>query len=338
MHPLKVDYADFINLGGTYANHLGIAEDAIKMGARMGLVEDSAAKRVLRMIDAQGDSPEGRLPLFAADILAAPAIMENPNEFKTWFSGLDNKGKKEQQGANAIPGMHGHHGASVSSIAASVQDMPIGDAVETLNEINRNPAYADVPLTGTNREDMLGLMEAQHLHDKQLNAHMDPLHPGVSNTGYWQTDQSYHDVADPEKRAARIVDETLRPQVALSKAAFNSPINQEAIAVAAADLGITPEELMSVETNKRGKTKANQHRDELKKTGFDSKGMQKVLQMDRGGRARSNITSNAGVLDDRTGISTNRRDMGVSGNEDWAQDTLGKWVRTLRSNNPRRRL
>ena len=338
MDPRRVDFTDFVNLGGTYANHLGIAEDAIKMGARMGLVKDSEAKRVLRMIASQGDSPEGRLPLFAADILAAPAIMENPNEFKDWFRGLDTKGTKEQQAANAIPGMHGHHGASVSSIAASVQDMPIGDAVATINEINRNPDYQDVPLTGTNREDMLGLMEAQHLHDKQLNAHMDPLHPGVSNTGFWQTDQSYHDVADPKERAALIVDETLRPQVALSKAAFNSPVNQEAIAIAAADLGITPEELMSVETNKRGKTRANQNRDDLKKSGFDSKGMQKVLQMDRGGRARSNITSNAGVLDDRTGVSTNRRVMGVSGNDEWAQNTLGKWVRTLKSNNPRRRM
>ena len=75
----------------------------------------------------------------------------------------------------------------------------------------------------------------------------------------------------------RMVDETLRPQQAMSKAAFNSAINQEAIQIAADDLGITTDELLSVEANRRGKTMANVYRDELKKSGFDSKGMEKVL-------------------------------------------------------------
>ena len=47
-------------------------------------------------------------------------------------------------------------------------------------------------------------MEAQHLHDGVMNAYMDPLRPGVTNTGYWQTGQSYHDVMDPAERAAKI--------------------------------------------------------------------------------------------------------------------------------------
>jgi len=333
----RIDLSDVINIGGSYADHLGIAEDVIKQGAMLGLVEPSDAKRVLRMIDAQGESPNGRLPLFAADILAAPAIMENPQEFKTWFNGLKNKGTKEQQAANAFPGAHGHHGNSVSSIAASGQDLPVRDHIAMINELNRNPKYADIDMMGTNREYMLALLGSQHLTDKVFNAHSDPLHDGVTNTGFWQTDQSYHDEKDPIKRAALVAEETLRPQQMISKAAFNSPINQEAIQIAADDLGITPEELLSVEVNKRGKTVANQNRDALKKSGFDSKGMEKVLGMDRG-RARTGTTSNEGVLDDRPGISNNRVRMGMSGNMSWEQGADGALHTFLRSNNRRRRL
>ena len=333
----RIDLSDVINIGGSYADHLGIAQDVIKQGARLGLIEDSKAKRVLRMIDAQGESHDGKLPLFAADILAAPAIMENPQEFKTWFNALDAKGTKEQHAANAFPGAHGHHGNSVSSIAASGQDLPVRDHVRMINEINRNPAYADVNLLGTNREDMLPIIAAKHLHDREFNAHTDPLHDGVTNTGYWQTDQSYHDEMDPIKRAALVVDETLRPQQAMSIAAYQDPINQEALQIAADDLGITIDELVSVETNEKGKTRANMYRDALKKSGFDSKGMEKVLGMDRG-RASTGTTSNQGVLDDRPGLSDNRVRMGMSGNLGWEKGADGALHTYLRSNNRRRRL
>ena len=337
MDARRIDLTDVINIGDSYADHLGIAQHIIKQGAQLGLVDQGKAKRVLRMIDAQGESHGGRLPLFAADILAAPAIMENPQEFKTWFDALDRKGTKEQQAANAFPGAHGHHGNSVSSIAASGQDLPVRDQVRMINELNRNPKYDDINLLGTNREDMLALLGAIHLTDKEFNAHSDPLRDGVTNTGFWQTDQSYHDEKDPIKRAALVAEETLRPQQMVSEAAFNSPINQEAIAIAAADLGITPSELLSVEVNKRGRTKANQNRDALKKSGFDNKGMAKVLGMDRG-RASTGTTSNQGVLDDRPGISDNRRRMGMSGNMGWEQGADGALHTYLRSNNRRRRL
>lgn len=333
----NIDFANIINIGNSYADHLGIAEDVIKQGAQLGLVDNSKAKRVLRMLAAQGESPNGRTPLFAADVLAAPAIMENPSSFLDWFNAIDRKGTKEQQAANAFPGAHGHHGNSVSSIAAAGQDLPVRDHMTMINEVNRNPEYADVDLLGTNRENMLALLASQHLNDKEFNAHSDPLRDGVTNTGYWQTDQSYHDEPDPIKRAARMVDETLRPQQAMSKAAFNSAINQEAIQIAADDLGITPEELLSVEVNKRGKTMANVYRDELKKSGFDGKGMEKVLGMGRG-RASTGTTSNQGVLDDRPGISDNRRRMGMSGNLGWEQGADGALHTFLRSNNRRRRL
>lgn len=337
MDARRIDLTDIINIGETYADHLGIAEDVIKQGAQLGLIDQGKAKRVLRMLDAQGQSHGGRLPLFAADVLAAPAIMENPSEFKSWFDGLDRKGTKEQQAANAFPGAHGHHGNSVSSIAASGQDLPVRDHIRMINELNRNPAYDDINLMGTNREDMLALLEAAHLTDKEFNAHSDPLRDGVTNTGYWQTDQSYHDEKDPIKRAALVAEETLRPQQMISEAAFNSEINQEAIKIAADDLGITPQELLSVEVNKRGKTKANQNRDALKKSGFDNKGMAKVLGIDRG-RASTGTTSNQGVLDDRPGISENRVRMGQSGNMGWEKGADGALHTFLRSNNKRRRL
>ena len=153
------------------------------------------------------------------------------------------------------------------------------------------------------------MLASQHLNDKEFNAHSDPRRDGVTNTGYWQTDQSYHDEKDPIKRAARMVDETLRPQQAMSKAAFNSAINQEAIQIAADDLGITTEELLSVEVNKRGKTMANVYRDELKKSGFDSKGMEKVLVWGEVEPVQG-LPVIRQVLDDRPGISDNRRPYG----------------------------
>ena len=92
MNVNKIDFANIINVGDSYADHLGIAEDVIKKGAQLGLCSDGDAKRALRMLAAQGDAPDGRTPLFAADVLAAPAIMENPQEFKSWLGGLMNKG------------------------------------------------------------------------------------------------------------------------------------------------------------------------------------------------------------------------------------------------------
>ena len=94
---------------------------------------------------------------------------------------------------------------------------------------------------------------------------------------------------------------------------------------------------MSTEVNSRGKTKANQNRDELKKSGFDNKGMAKVLGMGRG-RASTGTTSNQGVLDDRPGISDNRVRMGMSGNTTWETGANGALHTYLQSNNRRRRL
>ena len=185
-----------------------------------------------------------------------------------------------------------------------------------LNEIDRNPEYADVDKMGTNREQMLGIMGPGHLTD-EFNAHLDPLKDGVTNTGYWQTDQSYQDEMDPIKRAARAVDETFRPQQALSKAAFNSKESiKRQLVLLQMNLGITPDELMDVSLNSRGKTQANVNRDALKKEGFDAKGMEKVLYMDRG-RTRTGTTSNAGALEDRPGVAENRVRMGLNGNEEW---------------------
>ena len=132
-------------------------------------------------------------------------------------------------------------------------------------------AAGDV-IIGTNAENMIGLMEGSHLTDGNFNAHSDPLRDGVTNTGYWQTDQSYADVEDPIERARLAMDETLRPQQAVSMAAFNSPQNQQAIAEAAGALGITTEELMDTAKNAKGKTQANVNRDLLKKRSLMPRG------------------------------------------------------------------
>jgi len=299
----------------------------------MGLIDDAKAKRAIRLIDSQASSPGGGATLFAADMLAAPAIMENPQEFHTWFNQLMAKGDKEQKGANAIPYMHGHHPNSLSSTAAAGQQHPITNHGKMIMEID---AAGDV-IIGTNAENMVGLMEGSHLTDKQFNAHSDPLKDGVTNTGYWQTGQTYADVEDPIKRAHLAMDETFRPQQAMSMAAYYAPENQEAIATAAEALGVTPEELMSTARNEKGKTAANIHQQELKDIKFDGKGMNKVLYMDKG-RASTGTTSNKGVLDERVGAPVNRMEMGLNGNEEWVIRPDGSLTIGLRANNPRRRL
>ena len=323
----KIDFEDFFAQGDDYWRHVGIAEDVIKKGAMLGLIEDSDAKRAIRMLDSQANG------LFAADVLAAPAIMENPQEFKSWFNALSNKGTKEQQGANAIPGMHGHHPNSVSSTAAAGQFHPISNHGKMIMEID---AAGDV-IIGTNAENMYPLLRGAHLTNKDFNAHSDPLKPGVTNTGYWQTNQSYAYEPDPIKRAHLALDETLRPQQAYSLAAYNSKENQEAIAIAADALGITPEELVSTARNSKGVTQANINRDKLKAEGFDGAGLDKVMYMNNR-KARNDTTSNSGVLDERIDANQNRAKMGLNGNEEWVISPSGKLSISIKSNNPRRRL
>jgi len=329
----RIDFEDFFAQGDDYWRHVGIAEDVIKKGAILGLMPDDKAKRAIRLIDSQGSTPGGGQTLFAADMLAAPYIMENPQDFKKWFNTLMAKGDKEQKGANAIPGMHGHHPNSVSSTAAAGQKHPITNHGKMLMEID---AAGDV-IIGTNAENMLGLMEGSHLNSRKFNAHSDPLKYGVTNTGYWQTDQSYADVEDPIQRAHLAMDETLRPQQAMSMAAYYSPENQAAIATAADALGITPEQLMDTTKNIKGKTQANINRDLLKEEEFDAKGLNKLLYMDNG-RSRNGTTSNSGVLDERIDANQNRVSMGLNGNEEWIISPSGKLSIGIKSNNPRRRL
>ena len=329
----RIDFEDYFAQGDDYWRHVGVAEDLIKKGAMMGLITDADAKRVLRLIDSQASTPEGGKTLFAADMLAAPAIAENPQEFKSWFSGIKAKGDKEQKGANAIPYMHGHHPNSLSSTAAAGQNHDIVNHGKMIMEID---AAGDV-IIGTNASKMYGLVEGAHLTNKDFNAHSDPLKEGVTNTGYWQTGQSYADVEDPIERAHLAMDETFRPQQAMSLAAFNSPQNQEAIQIAANELGISPEELMSTRRNAKGKTMANVHQQQLKDAEFDGKGLNKVVNMDEG-RARTGTTSNAGILDPRKGSAANRSGMGISGNDDWVMGMDGQLHRVIRANNPRRRL
>ena len=328
----RIDFENFFAQGDDYWRHVGIAEDVIKKGAMMGLIPDDKAKRAIRLIDSQASTPGGGQTLFAADMLAAPYVMENPQDFKKWFNTLMAKGDKEQKGANAIPRMHGHHPNSLSSVAAAGQQHPITNHGKMIMEID---AAGDV-IIGTNAENMIGLMEGSHLTNREFNAHSDPLKDGVTNTGYWQTGQSYADVEDPIRRAHLAMDETLRPQQAMSMAAYYSPENQEAIATAADALGLTPEQLMDTAKNARGKTQANINRDLLNKEEFDSKGLNNLLYMD-GGRARNDTTSNKGVLDERKEANINRAGMGLSGNEEWVMDGNGRLTLGLRSNNPRRR-
>ena len=316
---------DLHSLGDNYWKHVGVAEDVIKMGARYGMIKDSDAKRVIRMIVSQPDT------MFLPNMLAAPDIMRDPSALQDWFSSLSSKGSAEQQGANYGPRIEGHHGVSVSSTHSAGQHLPITDHGKFINKMTDD----GIPV-GTQAEEMYGISKPGHTGNAPMVAHMNPV-TGMVDEGYWQGAFDGSQYSDPAKLADAFASESAMPQIRLAELAQNQPGEweiQEAMADAA---GVDDMDLFRTDRNNKGKTFANQVKADLAKDKFDTPGLNKVVYGDEPAKRGGAKSSNKTILDEREGANLVRRDLGLGGNEAFAQDNLGKWVQVLKSNNPRRR-
>ena len=270
--------------------------------------------------------------MFMPNVMAAPDIMREPAAFEDWFNSISAKGTAEQQAANFGPRIDGHHGVSVSSTHSAGQHLPIQKHGQFINALT-----ADGVTVGTQAPEMYGLSKPAHTGNAPLAAHVSPI-TGMVDEGYWQGAFDGTGYTNPQELAAAFADESALPQIRLAELAQNQPQEleiQDAIAEAA---GINPQQLFDTRRNDKGKTFANQTKASLAKDKFDIQGLNKVVYGDaptkRGGAKSSNKT----ILDERPGANLVRRDLGLGGNEAFAQDFAGRWVQTIKSNNPRRRL
>ena len=318
--------SDLLGLGDNYWKHVGVAEDLIKMGARYGLIENSDANRVLRMIVSQ---PDG---MFAPSMVMAPEVMREPSTFKDWFNSLKSQGSAEQQGANFAPRIEGHHGVSVSSTHSAGQHLPITDHGRFINHLTAE----GVPV-GTQAREMWGLSKPAHTTNSPLPAHINPV-TGMVDEGFWQGAFDGSKYNNPIELAEQFANDSAMPQIRLAEMAQNQPGELEIQDTIAAEAGVDKMDLFRTDRNDKGKTFANKVKAALAKDEFDATGLNKVVYgggpTKRGGARSSNKT----ILDERTGANLVRRDLGLGGNEQFAQDLAGKWIQTIRSNNPRRRL
>jgi len=314
-------------LGDNYWKHVGVAEDVIKMGARYGLIKDSDAKRVIRMIVSQPDT------MFLPDMMAAPDMAKNPAALQDWFGSLSSKGSAEQQGANYGPRIEGHHGVSVSSTHSAGQHLPITQHGQFIENLTRD----GVPV-GTQAPEMYGISKPGHTGNAPIVAHVNPI-TGMVDEGYWQGAFDGTEYQDPRRLADAFANDSALPQIRLAELAQNQAGEAEVQQAMADAAGVSTKDLFRTDKNNRGKTFANQVKAQLGKEEFDAQGLNKVVYggapASRGGAKSSNKTI---LTEERPGANLVRRDLGLSGNEAFAQDNLGRWVQTIRANNPRRRL
>jgi hypothetical protein len=271
--------------------------------------------------------------MFLPDMMAAPDMARNPSALQDWFGSLSSKGSAEQQGANYGPRIEGHHGVSVSSTHSAGQHLPITQHGEFIENLTRD----GVPV-GTQAAEMYGISKPGHTGNAPMVAHVNPI-TGMVDEGYWQGAFDGSQYQNPRELADEFANQSAMPQIRLAELAQNQSGElsiQETMAEAA---GVDTSDLFRTDKNNKGKTVANQIKDKLRKEEFDALGLNKVeyggAPAARGGAKTSNKTM---LTEDRPGANLVRRDLGLGGNEAFAQDNLGKWVQTLRANNPRRRL
>ena len=316
-------------LNDDYWKHVGVFEDAVKLGAEAGLISEGEAKRAIRMVVSQPDA------LFYGDVMASPDVIRNPSEMKGWFTSLMSKGEAAQQGANFGPRIEGHHPVSVSSTHAAGQHLPITQHGQFIEDMY----YRDGIPVGTVPSHMVGLSKPAHTGNAPMNAHWNPI-TGMTDEGYWQgafDGKSYGD--DIAALTAAFENQSAMPQIRLAEVAGMQPGETEIINAMAEEVGVSPRELLSTSVNQKGFTDANTYKKRMAGDKFDTVGLTKLVygnnKTARGGAKTSNKTM---LSEDRAGAPEVRRDLGLGGNERIAQDINGNLVMQLRSNNPRRRL
>ncbi len=315
-------------LRNQYWDNVGLFEYAVQLGAKAGIIEGSEAKRVIRMVESQPDN------LFFADVMASGDVIKDPSQLKTWVQGISSKGAAAQQGANYAPRIEGHHPISVSSTQAAAQHLPIRKAGEFIDGL-----YEDGIPVGTIPEHMVPLSKNAHTGNAPIAAHMDPV-TGNIDEGVWQgifNGKAYGD--DVEYLKDAFLNESGSPQMMLAERASMQPGEVDLLNSIAEIQGVSPHTLMDSSNSDGKKTVAAKIKKDLKAADLDIQGLSKLEygedKAQRGGKKTSN---NSLLTADRPEANIGRRNAGLSGNEELAQDTLGKWVMNIRSNNPRRRL
>lgn len=303
-----------------YWDDVQLFEYAVQQGAQSGLIDKSEAKRVLRMVESQPNS------LFATGVMGSRDVIKDPSQLKALVQQVGALGAKEQQGANYAPRVEGHHPVSVSSTQAAGQHLPMrahGQFIDGMYE-------GGMPV-GTIAEHMYPFPKPAHTGNADVNVHFD-LTKGVTDEGVWQgafNGKSYGD--DLEALTEAFLSQSANPQLRIAEAISMTPEVTAFEAATARAAGVKPQELL-ISAN------APEIKKRLAEQKYDTNAVNEVIfgtgKTARGGRKTSN---NSLLTTDRPDANIIRRNNGLGGNEQFAQDTLGKWVQTLRSNNPRRR-
>ena len=290
------------------------------------MISGSDAKRILRMVESQPDD------LFYADVMAAGDVIRHPETFNDWCRGILQKGSKEQQAANYGPRVEGHHPVSVSSTQAAGQHLSMADHGKFIDGLE-----ADGIPVGTVGKQMVPLSKNAHTGNAPIAAHVDPT-TGNLDEGVWQIafdGTKYGN--DLEALSDAFINQSANPQIMLAEAASMQPgelLFQEEVARQA---GVRPQALMV-----SGGANASQAADikkQLAKDKFPTLEVASDIYGDapaqRGGKKSSNSVL---LTAERPDANIVRRNAGLGGNEEFAQNLLGDYVMKLRANNPRRRL
>ena len=161
----------------------------------------------------------------------------NPEAAKKLINGLNFRVGGLTQRRNYGYGVEGHHPLSISGSYLLGADMPMGQAQEMYDILRLNGLNV-----GTMVEEMLPITRIAH-----DIAHIDPITHKTNKRGF-QPEMARFRQADPEARAMAYTPLGLLEQ-GLSNLAYNRLEEQKVRRFAAEIVGITPEQLVSLERN-----------------------------------------------------------------------------------------
>ena len=191
---------------------------------------------------------------------------------------------------------------------------------------------------GTRAEHMVPLSKNAHTGNAPIAAHVNPI-SGMIDEGVWQGSfdgSEYGDDIGALTDAFR--EQSAEPQIRLAELASMQPEEMQLQQKVADAAGVRPQALM-ISAGGGAKTEANKIKAQLAKQKFDMPGAAaEVYGEGKAPRGGSKTSNSSFLTEDRPDTDILRRDNGLSGNEEFAQDTLGKWIMVLKSNNPRRRM
>jgi len=304
-----------------YWDNVQLFEYAVQLGADAGIIKPRDAKRVLRMVESQPDA------LFAAGVMGSGDVIKNPSQLKTFVDQLGALGAKEQQGANYAPRVEGHHPVSVSSTQDAGQHLSMRNHGKFIDGM-----YESGMPVGTVAANMYPYPKPAHTGNANINVHFD-LFKDVTDEGVWQGSfDGTNYGSDIKALTDAFVSQSAGPQIRLAEEISMTPEVTAFEEIAAKAAGVKPTDLLI-------SSKAPEIKKRLAEQKFDTNAVNEAIwgtgKTARGGKKPSNNTL---LTFERPDANIIRRNAGLGGNEQFAQDKLGEWIQVLKSNNPRRRL